>query len=103
MSNNMEQASVAPLRVATLPGDIIEVGIGRDMIATFRSSRLVMLEINGLQYSPISMDQHAPWFKALIRGGMDPIMRDAVVIHKMVMDYLFDAAIKTRLGAGDNT
>jgi hypothetical protein len=77
---------------------LIEVGIGRDVTLTFRGQRLVMLEVNGLQYSPISLDQHADWFKALRKGGLDPIMKDAVVIEKMVMDYLFDAAIKTRMG-----
>jgi hypothetical protein len=101
---NHQQAHTSPVTVRGvnhgLDGGsmLIEVGIGRDMTLTFRGSRLVMLEVNGLQYASISNDQHADWFKALVKGGVDPILRDLPVIETMVLDYLFDAAIKTRMG-----
>jgi hypothetical protein len=100
-----EQARIAPLTVSVINiGDegFIEVGLGRDMVVTFRRSRIVMLEVNGLQFAPISMDQHTPWFKALFKGGLDPVMKDAPEIERMVLNYLFDAAIKTRLGEGES-
>lgn len=81
---------------------IIEVGIGRDMVVTFQGSKLVMLEVNGLTYAPINAPVHDVWYKSMVKGGLDPILKDAPVIDKMVMDYLFDAAIKTRLGAKEN-
>lgn len=82
------------------PDQMIEVGLGRDVTLIFRGSRLVMLEVNGLQYAPLSMDQHADWFKALSKGGLDPIMKDRVEVETMVLNYLFDAAVKTKLGEG---
>ena len=93
------QAHTSPVTIQDNPHDqLVGVGLGRDMTLTFRGSKLVMMEVNGLQYAPISPDQHEPWFKALTKGGLDPILKDAPVIEKMVLDYLFDAAIKTRMG-----
>jgi hypothetical protein len=94
-----QQAHTAPVTVRNNASDhLVEVGLGRDVTLIFRGSRLVMLEVNGLQYAPLSMDQHESWFKALHKGGLDPILKDVPVLERMVLDYLFDAAIKTRMG-----
>lgn len=94
-----QQAPILPVSVRdNAPTNMVHVGVGRDMILTFRGSALVMVEVNGMQYAPINNDQHTEWFKSLIKGGMPPVKRDRAELDRMVIDYLFDAAIKTRMG-----
>lgn len=94
-----QQAPVLPVSVRdNAPGNMVHVGLGRDMTLTFRGSALVMVEVNGMQYAPINNDQHTEWFKSLIKGGMPPVKKDKADLDRIVIDYLFDAAIKTRMG-----
>lgn len=101
MNHQHQQGHISPLGVTVInhsDESIIAVDVGRDLTVLFRRARIVMIEVNGLQFAPLGVDVRSDWFKSLQVGGLEPVLKDYVEIEKMVMNYLFDAAIKTRLG-----